>query len=104
MSVCFFLLELPPSAAKMVEEKEEIEEPKIKIIDESDINTTEMAQIPEDEIETIDASCTLCHSIFLGDYTVFQCEKCGAYYHEPCLKKMYNEISACRNCGAQIIL
>jgi uncharacterized phage-associated protein len=101
---CFFLLELPPSAAKLVEEKEEIEEPKIKLIDESGINTTEMTQIPEDEIDKIDASCTLCHSIFLGDYKVFQCEKCEAYYHEPCLKKMYNEINACRNCGAQIIL
>jgi len=98
---CFFLLELPPSALKLVEKKDE-DEPKIKLIDESGINVTKMTQIPENEIDKINASCTLCHSIFLGDYKVFQCEKCGAYYHEPCLKKMFSEISACRNCGAQI--
>lgn len=101
---CFFLLELPPSASKLVEEKVEIEEPKIKLIDESGINVTHMIEIPEPEVETIDASCTYCHSIFLGDYEVFQCEKCYAYYHKPCLSKMYNEINACRNCGAQIML
>ena len=99
---CFFLLELPPSATKLIEEKVEVDEPKIKLIDESGINVTKMVQIPESEISEIDASCTFCHSIFLGDYNVFQCDKCGAYYHEPCLKKMHNEIKACRNCGAQI--
>jgi hypothetical protein len=99
---CYFLLELPPSASKLVEEKVEVEEPKIKLIDESGINVTNLLQIPENEIDSIDASCTYCHSIFLGDYKVLQCGKCGAYYHEPCLKKMYNEINACRNCGAQI--
>ncbi len=101
---CYFLLELPASASKLVEERVEVEEPKIKLIDESGINVTNMIQIPESEIHEIDASCTLCHSIFLGDYDVFQCEKCGAYYHEPCLNKMHNEINACRNCGAQITL
>jgi hypothetical protein len=99
---CFFLLELPASASKLVEERVEVEEPKIKLIDESGINVTKMTQIPELEIDNIDASCTFCHSIFLGDYKVFQCDKCGAYYHEPCLNKMQNEINACRNCGAQI--
>jgi hypothetical protein len=101
---CFFLLELPASASKLVQEKVEVEEPKIKLIDESGINVTKMTQIPEHEIQNIDASCTLCHSIFLGDYKVFQCSKCGAYYHEPCMKKMDNDINACRNCGAQITL
>ena len=99
---CFFLLELPPAAAKLIEEKTE-EEPKIKLIDESGINTTQMALIPEHEIEDINSSCTYCHSIFLGDYKVFRCQKCAAYYHEPCLKKMHTEIKACRACGAQII-
>lgn len=99
---CFFLLELPPSASKLVEEKVEVEEPKIKLIDESGINTTKMSLVPDYDIEDIDASCTYCHSIFLGDYKVFQCQKCGAYYHEPCLKKMHAEINACRACGAQI--
>jgi hypothetical protein len=101
---CFFLLELPPSAAKLVEEKVQAEEPKIKLIDESGINMVYVNQVPETKIDEINASCTYCHSIFLGDYKVYQCEKCKAYYHEPCLKKMYNEISACRNCGAQIII
>ena len=99
---CFFLLELPSAAMKLIEEKTE-EEPKIKLIDESGINTTKMAIIPEDDIEGINSSCTYCHSIFLGDYEVFRCQKCGAYYHEPCLKKMHSEIKACRACGAQII-
>ena len=99
---CFFLLELPPAAIKLIEEKTK-EEPKIKLIDESGINTTKMAIIPEDDVEDINSSCTYCHSIFLGDYEVLQCQKCGAYYHEPCLKKMHSEIKACRACGAQII-
>jgi len=99
---CFFLLELPSAAMKLIEEKTE-EEPKIKLIDESGINTTKMVIIPEDDIDDINSSCTYCHSIFLGDYKVFQCQKCGAYYHEPCLKKMHSEIKACRACGAQIV-
>jgi hypothetical protein len=99
---CFFLLELPAAAAKLIEEKT-YEEPKIKLIDESGINTTKMALIPDYDIEDINASCTYCHSIFLGDYRVFQCQKCAAYYHEPCLKKMHSEIKACRACGAQIL-
>lgn len=98
---CYFLLELPLSALKLIEDKPD-NEPKIKLIDESGINTTRMRLIPESQIDEIDVSCTFCHSIFLGDYKAFQCEKCGAYYHEPCLNKMNLEIKACRNCGAQI--
>ena len=98
---CYFLLELPLSASKLLEEKPE-NEPKIKLIDESGINTTRMKLIPASQIDEINVSCTYCHSIFLGDYKAFQCEKCGAYYHEPCLSKMNDEIKACRNCGAQI--
>ena len=85
----------------MLEQKEN--EPKIKIIDEAGIKTTKMVIVPEEQIHDINVSCTYCHSIFLGDYKVFQCEECGAYYHEPCLKKMNEEIKACRNCGAMII-
>lgn len=98
---CYFLLELPKSVAKLIEEKPD-SEPKIKIIDESGIDTTKMVMIPEKEINQIDASCSFCHSIFLGDYKVFQCQKCGSYYHEPCLQKMNEEIKACRNCGSSI--
>jgi len=79
------------------------DEDPIKIIDETGIKTTKMVIIPESKVHDIDASCTYCHSIFLGDYKVFQCEECGAYYHEPCLNKMNEEIKACRNCGAMII-
>jgi len=98
---CYFLLELPKSAAKLVEEKPE-DEPKIKLIDESGINTTRMILIAPGYVPQIDASCSYCHSIFLGDYKVFKCEKCGSYYHEPCLEKMNEEIKACRNCGSKI--
>ncbi len=98
---CYFLLELPLSASKLLDDKPD-NEPKIKLIDESGINTTRMRLIPDSQIDDIEVSCTFCHSIFLGDYKAFQCEKCGAYYHEPCLNKMNDEIKACRNCGAQI--
>lgn len=98
---CYFLLELPKSVTKLMEEKPD-SEPKIKIIDESGIDTTKMIMIPKEEINQIDASCSFCHSIFLGDYKVFQCQKCGSYYHEPCLQKMNEEIKACRNCGSII--
>ncbi|MFW9937574.1 MAG: VWA domain-containing protein [Candidatus Thorarchaeota archaeon] len=98
---CYFLLELPKSSSILLEQKTE-NEPKIKIIDETGIKTTKMVIIPHEKINSIDASCTYCHSVFLGDYRVFQCAECGAYYHEPCLKKMNEEIKACRNCGAMI--
>ena len=98
---CYFLLELPKSVTKLMEEKPD-SEPKIKIIDESGIDTTKMVMVTEKEISQIDASCSFCHSIFLGDYKVFQCQKCGSYYHEPCLQKMNEEIKACRNCGSII--
>ncbi|MHA2391893.1 MAG: vWA domain-containing protein [Promethearchaeota archaeon] len=98
---CFFLLELPKAALKFAEEK--IEEPKdIKILEEDQGKEVKMIQIPDKEIENIDASCSYCHNIFLGDYQVFQCNKCGSYYHSPCLEKMNNEIHACRYCGAKI--
>lgn len=100
---CFFLLELPKAALKFAEEK--VEEPNgIKILEEDQGKETKMIQIPEKEIDSIDASCSYCHNIFLGDYQVFQCDKCGSYYHDPCLEKMNNEIQACRYCGAKITL
>ncbi|MFX1479845.1 MAG: VWA domain-containing protein [Promethearchaeota archaeon] len=97
---CFFLLELPKIALKFVEEKEEPQE--IKILDEKTEKETIMVRIPDKDISQINASCSYCHSIFLGDYQVFQCEKCGSYYHQPCLEKMNNEIKACRYCGSHI--
>ncbi len=99
---CFFLLELPRAALKFSKDKDE-ESMGIQIIEEDEDNETKMIPIPSENVNQIDASCSYCHSIFLGDYQVFQCEKCGSYYHNPCLTKMVKEISACRNCGAKII-
>jgi len=99
---CFFLLELPRAALKFSRDKEE-ETMGITIIEDDEGIETKLTQIPPANVSQIDASCFYCHSIFLGDFQVFQCEKCGSYYHKPCLGKMVKEISACRNCGAKII-
>jgi uncharacterized protein YegL len=99
---CFFLLELPRAALKFAKDNDE-ETEGIKIIEENEELETKITLIPSENVNQIDASCFYCHSIFLGDYQVFQCDKCGSYYHKPCLDKMINEISACRNCGAKII-
>ncbi len=106
---CFFLLEIPKSVSKLVDD--ELEEKKknkeqtsygIKIIEDDDTKTSDIILIPNDKVEGIDASCSYCHSIFLGEFKVFKCFNCGSYYHEPCLKKMYDEVSACRYCGSKI--
>ena len=98
---CFFLLELPRAALKFIRDKDE-ETMGIKIIEDDEVLETKLTLIPPENVNQIDASCFYCHSIFLGDYQVYQCDKCGSYYHKPCLDKMDNEISACRNCGAKI--
>ena len=98
---CFFLLELPRAALKFARDKDE-EKNGIKIIEDDEGLETKLTLIPPENVDQIDASCFYCHSIFLGDYQVFQCDKCGSYYHKPCLDKMDNEIGACRNCGAKI--
>jgi hypothetical protein len=98
---CYFLLELPPSASKIIQERQE-SEPKIKLLSQDNKNDTTMILIEKEFISKINASCSYCRSIFLGDYNVFQCDNCGAYYHEPCLEKMNQEIRACRNCGSKI--
>jgi len=99
---CYFLLKLPKSASKLMKSKEE-ESKKIILIENEDYKKTRMIEIHEDNINQIDESCTYCHNIFLGEYKVFQCVKCGSYYHEPCLQKMFKEIKACRFCGAEIV-
>lgn len=98
---CYFLLELPAYATKLIKEKSE-EEPKIKLLSQDNAKSTHMILINEENVSEINVSCNYCYSIFLGDYNVYQCEKCKSYYHEPCLEKMNNEIQACRNCGAKI--
>ncbi len=98
---CFFLLELPRAALKFVRDKDE-GTTGITIMEDNEAKETKLMLIPPENVNEIDASCFYCHSIFLGDYQVFQCEKCGSYYHKPCLDKMIKEISACRNCGAKI--
>ena len=99
---CFFLLELPRAALKFARDKEE-ETMGVTIIENDEGVETKLTLIPPANVNQIDASCFYCHSIFLGDFQVFQCDKCGSYYHKPCLDKMIKEISACRNCGAKII-
>jgi hypothetical protein len=100
---CFFLLELPRAALKLIKEKTE-ELPEITIAEEDEILETKMVLVPDEEINQINASCSYCHSIFLGDYKVYKCENCQAYYHEPCFQKIFKELKACRYCGAKIIL
>ncbi|MFX0081273.1 MAG: VWA domain-containing protein [Candidatus Hodarchaeota archaeon] len=100
---CFFLLELPKSALKFSKEREG-EPQKIKILAEEQGKTAKMLPISDEDIDQIDASCSYCHNIFLGDYKVYQCDKCSSYYHQPCLEKMKNEINACRYCGARIVV
>lgn len=101
---CFFLLKLPKSASKLMKSKKEDSKKKISIIDDEEYKKTRMIEIHKDNISQIDESCIYCHNIFLGEYKVYQCVKCGSYYHEPCLQKIFNEIKACRFCGAEIVL
>jgi hypothetical protein len=98
---CFFLLELPRAALKFAQDKD-VETTGVKIIEEDEGKEAKMIQISQENVNDIDASCFYCHSIFLGDYQVYQCDNCSSFYHKPCLDKMVNEISACRNCGAKI--
>ena len=98
---CYFLLELPPSASKIIKERQE-SEPKIKLLSQDSTKDTTMILVANESISKINSSCSYCRSIFLGDYNVYQCDNCGAYYHEPCLEKMNQEIRACRNCGSKI--
>lgn len=99
---CYFLLRVPPSIIKMVENIS-TEMSGIKIIDQSDKKSTRMVKIPQSKIKDIDESCLQCRNIFIGQYDVYRCENCGAHYHEPCLKKIYNEKKSCRNCGSIIM-
>lgn len=100
---CFFLLELPKSINKLIKPKQKKEEQKIRIISDEE-GGENMNLVSPEEVEKINASCSFCHNIFLGEYKVFQCTKCGAYYHEPCLEKMNEDVHACRNCGTKISL
>ncbi|MHA1688272.1 MAG: VWA domain-containing protein [Promethearchaeota archaeon] len=99
---CFYLLKIPKSALKIAEiklgkskndERTPLKPPK----------TTKMKLIPKEKVDSINYSCSYCHNIFLGEYDVFQCENCGSYYHEPCLRKMFEELKCCRFCGAKIV-
>jgi len=100
---CFFLLELPRAALKFAKEKDE-DSQEVRILEEDKSRTANVHLIPDTDVAQIDASCSYCHNIFLGDYKVYQCDKCGSYYHLPCLEKMRNEIKACRYCGARIVI
>ncbi len=95
---CFFLLTVPKSAERLIQDKKDSKG--VKILE--DLKETRMIEISYKFIDQIDASCTYCYNIFTGDYKVFKCEKCESYYHEHCLQKMYKEVSACRFCGSEI--
>ncbi|MFX1298652.1 MAG: VWA domain-containing protein [Promethearchaeota archaeon] len=97
---CFFLLKVPRSVISLFDD-DKINTKRIKIIENE--KSTEMSEIPKDEVQQINASCSYCRSIFLGKSKVFQCSNCNAFYHEHCLQKMVNEIKACRYCGAEIL-
>ncbi|MBD3343404.1 MAG: VWA domain-containing protein [Candidatus Lokiarchaeota archaeon] len=97
---CYFLVKIPLSAVSLVSKKKDNSKNKIEILET--INTTKMKRIPAEEINKINASCSYCHNIFVGEYQVFKCENCGSYYHEPCLQKVFKEIGACRYCGYKI--
>lgn len=96
---CFFLLKVPKSATTILDSGT-LRGNRIKIVPQ--IITTTMIPIPQDRIYQIDASCTYCRNIFTDDNKAYQCKNCGVYYHEPCLIRMKEEISACRYCGAQL--
>jgi hypothetical protein len=87
-----------------MKDKEADSKEKVSIIDDEQYKKTRIIEIHENNISQINESCTYCHNIFLGEYKVFQCVKCGSYYHEPCLQKIIDEIKACRFCGAEIVL
>ncbi len=99
---CYFLLRVPQSIMKMISSIS-TEKIGIKIIDQQDKKSTRMVKIPPNKVAEIDESCSQCRSIFLGEYDVYRCENCDAFFHEPCLKKMYNETKSCRNCGSIIM-
>ncbi len=102
---CYFLLKLPKSASKLLKKKDqETKDNKIAIIEENDIKKTKMIEIDEVNINQINESCVYCHNIFVGKFKVYKCQKCGSYYHEPCLKKTFEEIKSCRFCGAEIVI
>lgn len=97
---CFFLITISRSAMKMFENiDKDSQEP--EIIEESNIKESKMIEI--ENINQINASCSYCYNIFLGDFKVYKCENCGSFYHKPCLQKMYTELKACRFCGFKII-
>ncbi len=100
---CFFLLEIPKAALKLVEETPNISSG-IKNIKEEEILETEFLIVPEEEIKEINSSCSYCHSIFLGDFKVYKCMNCNSFYHEPCFQKICKDLKACRYCGAKITL
>ncbi len=99
---CYYLLKIPTSALKIAEIRQANAQNTTKDT-LKEHKQTRMKLIPNEEVESIYGSCSYCRNIFMGEHDVYQCEQCGAYYHEPCLQKMFKELKSCRNCGAQIV-
>lgn len=98
---CYFLLRVPKSVQKLMEATGG---KSIKIVDEDDMTgkSVKMIRVPDDVIPDIDDACSYCNIIFSPGEKTYQCSACKSYYHEKCLKEMYDEVKACRVCGGTI--
>ncbi|MBD3187780.1 VWA domain-containing protein [Candidatus Bathyarchaeota archaeon] len=90
---CYFLLKVPSSYKILGKNHSE---------SQHEVGTAKFSKIPRVQIPDIQGSCGNCHVIFLGKYDVYKCNKCGTYYHEPCVKKIHEKYQACRTCGSRI--
>ncbi len=100
---CYFLLEIPKSSMKIIENKVELVKQKDQKASLIMTNETKMKLVPAKNMAVVYASCNYCNNIFTGEYKVFQCENCKSYYHEPCLHEVYEQFKACRFCGYKIV-
>ncbi|MHA1339840.1 MAG: VWA domain-containing protein [Promethearchaeota archaeon] len=98
---CYFLLRIPKSVQKLMEVTGG---KSIQVIDEDESfgKPVKMLRVPDEDVPKIDDACAYCNIIFSGDEAVYQCSNCKSYYHESCLRKIYEEIKACRVCGGKI--
>lgn len=98
---CYFLLRIPKSVQKLMSVTGG---QSIKVVEDNDVSgkPIKMIRIPDDRIDKIDDACSYCNNIFTKNEKVFQCNGCNSYYHENCLKEVYDEFKACRVCGGKI--
>lgn len=97
---CYFLVKVPRNIVTMLKHKHAHDPKKAATVDQT--QPVHMVEVPDDQVPSIEGSCSWCNSVFLGDLKVFRCDHCGAHYHLPCLEEMFAQIRACRNCGRLI--